>query len=268
MLFLSILFGMIFRVMLPLPASTTATANTVAPVAASPSTLTSPQKTSTSSAPPVTKTHLITISGFTYEDLNNNGTYDSGEPHAPFMQLLAYDSAAPSTQLGTIFSDANGNFTVSLPVTKSLLLRQTAYNGFTPENASATTSTYPTNASNVQFGFVQLASIDEGQFGTISGEVYEDKNGNSTKDSGENGMQFSTISLTDGNGNFYITNQNTQATNADGSFRFEHLPLGKTYHLVLTDPTGTFFINKTEYDIPLSAAQKDVSGLELPVKRN
>ncbi len=247
--------GLIFSLVLPMQGS---------PVTAPP---TPTSKTQTSSSASITsaKTHGVNVVGFTYEDSNNNGTYDGGEPRAAYMQMYVYDSAAPTKQMSTIFSDATGDFHIAINVIKSVVLKSTAYNGFTP---TATTHTYAVDSHDAQLGFRKLADEDQGQLGTIAGEVYQDKNGNSTKDPGEDGMYFYKLYLTDGNGNYYNTNQDTQATNNDGSFRFEHLPLGKTYQIQLSNPTGEFSINKMNYDVPLSAAQKDVSGLELPVKRN
>lgn len=254
--FLSIFLALVFRMMLPLQG----TAEVGAPTSGASSTKqVSPTQTS------LAKTHGVNIVGFTYEDTNNNGSYDGGEPRAPYMQMYVYDSAVPAKQMSTIFSDATGDFHVAINVAKSVVLKSTAYNGYTP---TATSHTYATDSHDAQLGFRKLADEDQGQLGTITGEIYQDKNGNSTKDPGEDGMYFYTLYLTDGNGNYYNTNQDTQATNNDGSFRFEHLPLGKTYQLQLSNPTGEFSINKMNYDVVLSAAQKDVSGLELPVKRN
>lgn len=265
MLFLAVVLAMVFQIMMPIT-STVSVPSAEEVITSDPSAL--PAKLSTNPTTPVTtpaKTHGINVIGFTHEDSNNNGKYDGGEPRVTHMQIFVYDSATPTKQITTIFSDANGNFSVATNITKNLLLKSTTYNGYVP---TKTHNEFSADSHGAQLGFRKLADTDLGQLGTIQGEVYEDKNGNSARDSGEGGMYFNTIYLVDGNGSSYNTVEGAQATENNGQFRYEHLPLDKTYTLKLVNPTGAYSIQKSEYGISINAAQKNISGLEIPVKRN
>jgi hypothetical protein len=53
-----------------------------------------------------------TVSGHVYEDTNDNGVQDSGEPNLPGVDVVITDSLG-NTQ--TVTTDANGDYTATVP---------------------------------------------------------------------------------------------------------------------------------------------------------
>ena len=70
------------------------------------------------------------------------------------------------------------------------------------------------------------------QLGTISGQKFNDVNGNGVKDAGDNGLASWTINLTDSNGN-----TKTVITDASGNYKFDNLTTG-TYTIGEVMPSG------------------------------
>jgi hypothetical protein len=84
---------------------------TVSPTA-SPTVSPTASPTSSPTAAP-TPTPTGTIAGTVFEDANNNGKQDPGEPGLPNVTVVITDSNGDKT---TVTTDSNGNYSVQLPV--------------------------------------------------------------------------------------------------------------------------------------------------------
>jgi protocatechuate 3,4-dioxygenase beta subunit len=175
------------------------------------------------------------ISGRAFNDLNNNGTLDSGEPGLPGVTIFLdannngmLDNGEPST-----LTDANGNYSfANLPVG-------------TYGVRELVPLTYVTTTAN--FSVITLSSgssypaVNFGNFGgnRISGRAFTDLNYNGVLDAEEPGLPGVTIFL-DANGNFQLdAGEVSSTTDSNGNYSFTNLPAG-TYRVRAVTPTGFF----------------------------
>src|SRR5207245_813544 len=161
--------------------------------------------------------HKGTKSGQKSNDLNGNGTKDSGEPGLALWEVRAYvdgnGNGPPDSRETTVAStttDALGNYTLSLnPGT--YVVCEVLQSGWTQSFPTGNTRCAAVSGLG-QAGYALTVSSnssesnnDFGNFqqGTKSGQKFNDLNGNGTKDSGEPGLSGWTIraySDTDGDG--------------------------------------------------------------------
>lgn len=204
------------------------------------------------------------LSGRVYADLNQNGTYDAGEPGIPGVSVTLSGNTASGTSVCaaispnpcTVTTGSDGLYSFSgVPASDA-----TGYRITEQAQASAPLSNYGDGAEHVgslggnaavndQFGGIVVAV---GQFGSgydfgerggsIAARVYQDKNGNGTLDTGETGIPGVTVTLsgTTANGTNVCTilPSCTATTAADGTVVFKGLPASGNsgYTLVETQP--------------------------------
>ncbi|MBL8483770.1 MAG: DUF11 domain-containing protein, partial [Rhodocyclaceae bacterium] len=184
-----------------------------------------------------------TLSGFVYEDRNNNGAKDAGEPGIAEVSLaLGGSDAFGSTVNATATTAADGSFSFTnltsanasgytLSETQPATYldgKETAGTaGGTVNNAAFGTSAATNRIAAIAFNASAAASgylFGELQPATLAGSVYVDANANAARDSGE-GLAGVTLRLTgtDDAGNAVDT---TTTTAADGSYSFTGLRPG------------------------------------------
>lgn len=231
-----------------------------------PKTTSVPKSTSkpkpTSTPTPVARN--VSVSGFAYEDRNDDGIFNSDDPKLPNMSLKYYDTNNPSL-VYDYFTGDGGNFSISYQVRGNLVVNPVTYNNFRPRNGGLT---FTNNATNIVIPFRSASAPVVNQSGVLEGDIFQDINKNNTRDSGENGIYFMKLYLKDENGNYYNTVEDAQTTDPGGHFKYVNLPIGKRFTLVLSNPTGAYAINKTTYDYTLTNTTPTISNLAIPVFQN
>ncbi len=182
------------------------------------------------------------IAGFVYNDFNNNGTKDPGEPGIGGVTVTltgSNDQGAITPIVVTTAPDGSYSFSDLRPGTYSVTETQpatynqginavgTLANTFTEQttNAGSLGSTDVITGVTVASGTVGT-NYDYGELGTgLSGTVTLDHS---------NGLSSVTLTLQDGNGNIVGTTQ----TDSQGNYQFDNLPAG-SYTIVESIPTGT-----------------------------
>lgn len=158
------------------------------------------------------------VAGIKFNDLNANGVKEEGEPGIPnwkiYIRGMMEDSVLTNSEGRYKFENLwPGNYTVS------------------EELKSGWLQTYPLgNSYDLLLDFGQHETDkDFGNFkyGTISGVMFDDLNGNGTKDSGEPGLQGWKINMTGAKVDSVLTGTN-------GIYKFENLMLGS---YTVTDET-------------------------------
>lgn len=192
-----------------------------------------------------------TVTGVKFNDLNGNGIRDAGEPGLAGVTITRTGSINdPAGTPLSVVTDAQGNFTFANVPFGTFTLTETVPVGFAqtapapPGTNSATINFAQRTVSGLLFGNRALV-----QPGTVSGEKFNDANGNGVRDAGEGGLSGVTIRLTDSSGTV-----RTAVTNSAGAFSFadvtpgaytvsEVVPSGFTQ----TAPAapGTFAVNLT-----------------------
>ena len=214
-------------------------------------------------APTVPPFRSVTVSGFVYEDRNNDGIFNSDDPALPNMQFYLYDSYNPSEQISSVNSDSNGNFSITLNVRKGIIVHPTAYGNFVPKTGD---KTFLSNSIGSQFGFRSAsAPVPNQNIGIIEGNVFHDANRNLSRDGGENTTRFYKLYLQDSQGNYFNTVENAQTTDEGGHFKYINLPVPATYTIRLSNPTGAYEILKPETTISLTLTNSQNTDVGIPV---
>ena len=199
-----------------------------------------------------------TLSGSVFNDLNNNGVRDVGEPGIPGVTVRLTGTDVFGRPIGNpdtgnaeflAITDANGDysFTTIVPGTYTLteVNQPEGYN----DGLDTTGSLGGTDGNDVLSGI----SVTGGSTGTdyvfgergvvIAGTVFRDDNRDGTQDAGEPGLAGVTMTLLDADGN-PVDDPNQAGfqpyvvgTGPDGSYQFANVPFGD-YQIVETQPAG------------------------------
>ncbi|MBD1889535.1 SdrD B-like domain-containing protein [Coleofasciculus sp. FACHB-SPT9] len=200
----------------------------------------------------VNKTTTITpsstgsIGDLVFNDLNANGTQDSGEPGLANVTITLRD--ANGNVIATTTTDANGNYSFPNLPAGGYTVTATNPAGF---NITTGSNQVPVNlaagqtVNNVDFGYSQPSG------GTIGDRVFNDLDSDGTQDPNEPGMSGVTVTLKDANGNVIAT----ATTDANGNYSFTNLPAG-SYTVDATDPAGfTLTTGNDPFSVNLAAGQ-------------
>jgi SdrD B-like domain/Secretion system C-terminal sorting domain len=202
-------------------------------------------------ADPVTQ---ASVGDRVWNDLNNNGIQDAGEPGVPGVTVTLYNSAGAPQGIRT--TDAFGNYIFNnlnpgdyyvvfsgLPAGYNFVTAGVGTDRNVDSDANATTG----RTANFSLGADQNRSdIDAGirntsatAVGSIGDFVWYDTNKNGIQDAGEVGVPGVTVVLLDATTNAIVK---TTTTNTSGFYLFTDLPNGGSYILGFTDiPSGFDF---------------------------
>lgn len=161
-----------------------------------------------------------TVSGIVFHDLDGNGARDSGEPGIGGVSVRLFDAAGQRTTV----TSGDGSYQFAFVSPGSYTVEETDPLGYG--------STTP-NVRNVSVaaGGSANASFGDQAAGTVAGSVFEDTNGDGSRDPGEAGIGGVTVRLTGTAG------QRTTTTSGDGSYQFPGTAPG-TYTVEEFDPVG------------------------------
>lgn len=173
----------------------------------------------------------ITIGDLVWHDTNGDGDFDSGEPGLGAVDLELVDgnglvvdtttsAATTGAYLFTNVAPSPLDYTVRI-VTTSV---PAGYSATTPESIDVT-ATSGDNIVTADFGYVTLTSIGD--------YVWEDADGDTVQDVGENGLSGLTVTLTGG----ALANPLTEITGTNGDYTFASLAPG-TYTVTVTPPAN------------------------------
>jgi SdrD B-like protein len=201
------------------------------------------------------------IGGIKFEDLNANGLRDPGEPGLAGFTISLTPASPGTPPLGTVVTDANGQFLFTNVAAGSYILSETQQAGFslTVPALNAIPVTLTAGGSSIANEFGNFRGV---LTGTITGTKFLDANGNGVRDAGETGLAGVTITRT-GSINDPAGAQLSVVTDAQGNFTFANVPFG-SFTLNETVPAG---FAQTAPPVPGTAlvginfAQRSVTGV-------
>ncbi len=195
---------------------------------------------------------LVTISGQKFNDLDGNGQKDAGEPGLPDWTIQL--DIGGVDQYAT--TDANGNYSFSGVGPGDYQLSEVQQFGWTQTFPVAPGVYNISTQSGMDVGGRDFGNTE---FIKVSGQKFNDVNGNGQKDAGEPGLAGWTIDLDLNNDG---STDQMAVTDADGNYSFDFVPPGT--HVVSEEPqagwTQTFPASPATYTIVAQAT--DISGLD------
>jgi len=159
---------------------------------------------------------LVTFAGTVYNDLNGNGVLDQGDPGLQGWTVNLLDSSGNIVATTTSADDGTYSFSDVGPSTYTIEeVNQTGWYQTEPVNPPGTYTEQAissTNLSGLDFGNFQLVNV--------TGQVYNDRNGNGSNDGGTDpGLQGWTVLLLDPSGNTVATT----TSDMNGNYMFANL---------------------------------------------
>ena len=171
----------------------------------------------------------ITISGQAYNDLNENGSEDPGEPGLAGWTIDLYDSAGDL--VATTTTDVNGDYSFADLGPGTYTVEEVLQSGWiqtqpAPPGTYTVPATSGQDSTGLLFGNYELV--------TYSGIVYDDLNGSGVIAPGDPGLQGWTVELLQ-SGNIIATTTSA----SDGSYSFADLGAG-TYTIEEINQAGWY----------------------------
>ena len=134
------------------------------------------------------------VFGHIYEDTDGDGMQDATEPDLPYVRVTITDSLGHATQ---VVASIDGLYSLDVPAgtTMSDIDESSLPSGLVRTAGSDPSSVEVEAGSNTNIG-------EDGYqpHGTVSGHLYEDKNGNGTQDASEPDLEDVRVLITDGLG--------------------------------------------------------------------
>ena len=156
----------------------------------------------------------VTYTGTVYNDLNGNGTLDPGDPGLQGWTVELLDSSGNIVATTTSAADGSYSFADVAPGAYTIEeINQTGWFQTEPQHPFfySVVATSGSSQSGLNFGNFQLVDV--------TGEVYNDLNGNGNLDPGEPGLQGWTVNLLNQAGNLVATT----TSDANGDYEFDDL---------------------------------------------
>ena len=167
------------------------------------------------------------VTGHLYSDTNGNGTQNSGEPGLPGIDVRITDSMG---QTQTVTTDSNGSYSATVPP------------GTTTADVDETDPSYPAGTTQTQGSDPAVSNATAGNFVTttprgyylpsfITGLIYQDTNGNGTRDPGEPALPNVNVTITTVTGATLVV-----SSNASGNWTATVPPGSTTVDIDESDP--------------------------------
>jgi len=193
---------------------------------------------------PIEIDNCSSISGTKFNDLDGDGSRDAGEPGLAgwTMYLDANKNGTLDAGEATTTTDANGNYTFTELMPGTYTVREVQKSGWLQTTANPADVVLPmgTDVTGIDFGNFKLI--------TISGQKFNDTDGDAVKDLGEAGLAGWTIFLDANKNGSLDAGEKSTTTDANGNYSFSNLAPG-TYTVREAQQTGWIQTTANPVDI-------------------
>jgi protocatechuate 3,4-dioxygenase beta subunit len=205
-----------------------------------------------------------TVAGVAYDDADASGSQEAGEPGIAGRTVWAdldrdgdQDGGEPAQ-----VTDATGAYSFTLDP-GGYMLREKAPAGWTctaPALCGVTVTVTSRGATHdVDFG-------TRTGTGAVAGTIYEDADGDHTRDAGDDGVAAATVYVDGDDDGARDAGEPTQTTDADGAYRFASLPAGD-HAIAVERPSGWLCITSgCARDVHVDPGD-DLTGRDLALAR-
>ncbi len=201
---------------------------------------------------------LGSISGIKFNDLNNDGVFDPGEPPLEGFTIYVdinnnniFDTGEPNA-----ITDDDGSYTIDNIPPETYTVREVQQPGF----SQTTIDQSVTVLANQTTPDINFGNFEQPNLGSISGVKFSDNNQNGIQElPDETGLGGFTIYLDQNNNNIFDTGELSSITNADGSYTIENIP-PETYTVREVQQPG--FTQTTIDQSVTVAANQDISDID------
>jgi subtilisin-like proprotein convertase family protein len=198
----------------------------------------------------------ISISGTVFRDTNGSGVEAGGDPGLAGRTVFLDTNANGVLDPGEISTttDANGNYSFTNLPAGAYRVREVTPAGWTQTTASPPSLSCANGTNITAANFGQFKKV------TVSGNVFNDLNGNGTRDPGENGLAGWTAFVDLNNSGVFASGDPTALTNSQGNFTIPGVING-THAIRLVSQQGWVETNSVPFIQPNSGS--NVSGLSV-----
>ena len=197
------------------------------------------------------------ISGMKFNDLDHDGVSDAGEPELAGTTIYVDSDLSGTFTLGepSAVTDIDGSYTIAGLSAGTYTVREITPAGWTCSAPVSCVHSSLTVGATQAVGGKDFGNWTEP---TISGQHFEDLNGNGEKDAGEPGVAGVTVyadANTDGDGS--DSGEGEAVTAADGGYQITGLTAGTAYRVREVAQAGWTCATPSpcEYDETLTASQ-------------
>ncbi len=187
-----------------------------------------------------------TLAGEVYNDTNGDGTLEAGEPGLSGWTVELLD--ASNEVVTTAVTDSTGSYTFANVIAGTYTVEVVQQSGYVPSSASSVSIDVTSGLNDSTLNFGEFVPV------SLSGEVFQDNNGDGQIDGSDSGLSGWTVDLVQGS-------QTIQATTASGGlFSFSNVGPG-TFTLEVVQQAGYVATNSPVTIVPTSGT--NISGEDL-----
>ncbi len=205
-------------------------------------------------------TTTASIAGTVYNDINGNGSLQSGETGIAGRTI--YIDANSNNTLDTnetrVTTNSSGGYTFSNLAAGPYKVREVVPSGWTQTSPASNASiSFSLTAGQKVTGKNFLTKPNSAGTGSIAGTVYNDLNGSGTLNTGETGIAGRTLFLDANSNNALDTNEQRVITDSNGNYKFSNLGVTtyKVREIVPGGWTQTNPASNASISVTLAAAQ-------------
>ncbi len=204
----------------------------------------------------------VDFSGSIFTDVNGDGVFNTGDVALPGVGVFGDVNRNGEFDAGEILvtTDASGQYSLTVPTNTTSVINVGVRppSGWTATNPSSGFQSFFSELGDTFTGVdfhIQPPATDSvgdgsANSGVILGTVFNDKNGNMSRDTDETGVPNQTVYLDMNNSGAIDAGDFVTQTNSNGAYAFTNVPNGSHYLRMDLDPLSGISQTFPDFDLP------------------